>query len=425
MAGGGTDILEARRFRAAEALGRDGALVLIGAGRPIPKPGGLDQTYPFQPHPEYYWLTGSRRWGGVLAFTPRNGWVHFVRPVSDDERLWEGAVDEVEGEDVAHLPAWLETHRDLRVALLGSPVDGVAGNADLAASLRERLDAVRRRKDAAELQLHARAVAATAAGHARAREMIRPGVSERQIQIELEAEMFRHGAEAVAFGTIVGAGSHAAVLHFHPGERIVGPADLVLIDAGGDVEGYVGDVTRTYPAEDLFTPKQQAIYDLVLASQRAAIAACTVGTEWHEVHRAAARVLALGLRDLGILKGDVDGLLDSGAIALFLPHGIGHMVGLAVRDVGGRAPGREEGRRCCGARLRVDLPLEPGLLMTVEPGLYFVPALLDSTERRERYRPAVAWDALDSWRSVGGVRIEDNVLVAPDGPRVTTAAIPK
>jgi Xaa-Pro aminopeptidase len=400
-------------------------LTLIGAGRPIPKPGGLDQTYPFRPHPEYYWLTGSRRWGGVLAFTPRDGWVPFVRPVSDDERLWEGATEEVEGEAVAHLPAWLEMHRQLRVALLGSPVDGVAGDVELAASLRERIDAVRRRKDVVDLQLHERAVGATAAGHRRAREVIRPGVTERQIQIELEAEMFRHGAEAAAFGTIVGVGSHAAVLHFHPGERIVNSGDLVLIDAGAEVEGYAGDVTRTYPADDLFTPKQQAIYDLVLASQREAIALCRVGTEWHDVHRASARVLALGLRDLGILRGEVDGLLESEAIALFLPHGIGHMVGLGVRDVGGRVPGREDGKRYCGARLRVDLPLEADFLMTVEPGLYFVPALLDSKERRERYRDAVAWNTLESWRSVGGVRIEDNVLVTAEGPRVTTAAIPK
>jgi Xaa-Pro aminopeptidase len=117
--------------------------------------------------------------------------------------------------------------------------------------------------------------------------------------------------------------------------------------------------------------------------------------------------------------------LESEAIALFIPHGIGHTVGLGVRDVGGRSPGREEGKRYCGARLRVDLPLEEGFLMTVEPGIYFVPALLDSKARREQFRDAVAWDAMESWRHVGGVRIEDNILVTPDGPRVTTEAIPK
>ncbi len=425
MAVFGVDVLEARRRRAAEALAREGTLVLVGAGRPIPKPGGLDQTYPFRPHPEYFWLTGSRRWGGVLALDPGEGWVHFVRPVGEEERLWEGAIGVVDGEDVTELPAWLKARTGRPAALLGSPVEGVEGDGELAVALRERLDALRRPKDAAEMEMLARAVAATAAGHARARQIIRPGASERQIQIELEAEMFRQGAEAVAFGTIVGVGSNAAVLHFQPGGRTASADDLVLVDAGGEVAGYAGDVTRTYPAGDRFTPAQQAIYDLVLAAEGAAIAKCQVGTEWREVHRTAARVLALGPRDLGILRGEVEGLLESEAIALFFPHGIGHMVGLGVRDVGGRAPGRAEAERCCGARLRVDLPLGEGFLMTVEPGVYFVPALLDNPARRDQFREAVNWAVLESWRPVGGVRIEDNVLVTTAGPRVTTAAIPK
>jgi Xaa-Pro aminopeptidase len=348
-----------------------------------------------------------------------------VRPVSDEERLWEGAVGVVEGEDVAALPAWLKARAGCRLAILGSPVEEVEGDGELSVALRERLDALRRPKDAAELELLARAVTATAAGHGKAREVIRPGASERQIQIELEAEMFRQGADAVAFGTIVGVGSNAAVLHFQPGGRIVHPGDLVLVDAGGEVAGYAGDVTRTYPAGDRFTGKQQAIYDLVLAAEGAAIAKCQIGTEWRDVHRSAAVVLALGLRDLGILRGEVEGLLESEAIALFFPHGIGHMVGLGVRDVGGRAPGRGEVQRHCGARLRVDLPLEEGFLMTVEPGLYFVPALLDHPARREQFRQEVDWAVLESWRSVGGVRIEDNVLITAAGPRVTTRAIPK
>ena len=121
----------------------------------------------------------------------------------------------------------------------------------------------------------------------------------------------------------------------------------------------------------------------------------------------------------------MDELLDTGAIALFFPHGIGHMVGLGVRDVGGRAPGREVGRRCCGVGIRVDLPLEENLLMTVEPGLYFVPAILDDPQRREEFKQSVDWDALESWRSIGGIRIEDNILITPDGPQNLTAAIPK
>ena len=286
------DILEGRRRRAAEAFGSRVPTVLIGAGEPIPKPGGLDQTYPFTAHPEYYWLTGSQRSGGVLAFNQQEGWTHFVRPVTPSERLWEGNPDAPEGEDVAELSDRLKRYSDSQIAMLGSPVHCVASDIgsdeELNGDMRVRLDAVRRRKDSAEIELLGRAVSATAAGHAKAREVIRPGISERHIQIELEAEMFRQGADAVGYGTIVGVGSHAAVLHFEPGKRTVNPDELVLIDAGGAISGYTADVTRTYPAEDRFTPRQQAIYDVVLAAESEGISKCCVGTEWHDVHRAAA-----------------------------------------------------------------------------------------------------------------------------------------
>jgi Xaa-Pro aminopeptidase len=252
-----------------------------------------------------------------------------------------------------------------------------------------------------------------------------PGISEREIQIELEAEMFRHGAHGVGYGSIVGIGTNAAILHFEPGARTAKPNDLVLIDAGGEYAGYTADVTRTYPIGDRFTPEQQAIYDIVLAALKKGTAMCHVGIEWHDVHRAAAHVMALGLRDLGILKGDVDNLLDSGAMALFFPHGIGHMVGLMVRDVGGRAPNRTGDERYCGVRVRVDMPLEDHFLMTVEPGIYFVPALLDDPENRQKFHRAVNWTSLEKWRPIGGVRIEDNVLITGGEPHITTESIPK
>ena len=286
------DVLENRRRRAAKAFGRQSPTVLIGAGEPIPIPGGLDQTYPFKAHPEYYWLTGSQRSGGVLAYNQQEGWTHFVRPVTPSERLWEGNPEAPEGEDVAGLSGWLNRYAGAGIATLGSPVRGVKSDDELAADMRVRLDTVRRRKDSAEVELLERAVKATAAGHAKAREVIKPGISERHIQIELEAEMFRQGADAVGYGTIVGVGSHAAVLHFEPGDRIVKSDDLVLIDAGGSIFGYTADVTRTYPVEERFTPMQQAIYDLVLAAESEGISKCRIGTEWHDVHRAAAAVLA-------------------------------------------------------------------------------------------------------------------------------------
>jgi len=422
-------VLLLRRKNAAAALGASGPLVLVASGEPLPKPGGLDQTYPFLPHPEYYWLSGSRRSGGVMAYEPGKGWKHFVRPADAAEILWEGRPEVPEGEDAAGLYDWLAARAGRPVALLGSPSAELASRVKsvpaLTAAAREQLDRVRRVKDAAEISLVAKAVAATAAGFRKARETIRPGATERQIQIELEAEMRRSGADGTSFGTIVGAGAHSAVLHFEPGERRVAENDLVLVDSGAEVSEYAADVTRTFPAGSRFTPEQQAIYDLVLAGQAAAIAKCRPGTDWHDAHRAAAAVMAGGLRELGILKGSTDSLLETGAIALFFPHGVGHMLGLRVRDVGGKLPERPEGRLCCGARVRVDMPVAEGFLMTVEPGLYFVPGMLDDAARREQFRTSVEWAALARWRPVGGVRIEDDVLITAHGPEVLTAEIPK
>jgi Xaa-Pro aminopeptidase len=416
--------IAARRARAEKAFAGSDTTVLVGAGTSIGKPGGLDQTYEFLPHPQYYWLTGERRSGGVLAWEKNTGWTHFVRPVTADERLWEGDPEAPAGEDVAKLPEWLKARAGRKVAAVGSPIKDVTGDGTASAALHEALDAARRPKDAAELAILARAAAATAAGYAKVREVLRPGITERELKIELEAAMFRAGAENTGYGTIVGSGPNAAVLHFEPGPRRVGADEVVLIDAGGAIAGYTSDVTRTYAAGGRFTPEQQAIREIVAAAHAEGIRRCLAGTEWHDVHRAAAVVIATGLRDAGILRGRPADLAESGAVALFLPHGIGHMVGLGVRDVGGRAPGRDEGRFCCGARVRVDMPLEAGFLMTIEPGIYFVPAILDNAEKRAKFKDAVAWDELARWRKVGGIRLEDNVLVTAGRPTVVTAGIP-
>jgi Xaa-Pro aminopeptidase len=420
-----SEILEDRQRRVAQAFGDDAPVVLIGAGEPIPKPGGHDQVYPFIPYPQYYWLTGSRRWGGVLVFDPLSGWTHFVRPVADAERLWEGGEEDVVGEDVGTLNAWLVRQKDRKIVAIGVGLGGVSTEGEWAREMALRLDSVRRHLDVVELDFVEKAVLATAAGHKKASEVIGQGVTERQVQIALENEMMRYGAHDMGYGTIVGAGDHAAVLHFDPSNRVIGENDLVLIDAGGAVFGYTADVTRTYPTGEKFMLQQQAIYDIVLKAEFAAIAQCRVGVEWHDVHMVAARVIAEGLCDLGILKGAVDTLLESGAVALFLPHGVGHMLGLGVRGVGGYAPGRDGTKRYCGVRIRVDMPLEEDFLMTVEPGIYFVPALLNDPAKRTEFRNMVNWDILDSWRTVGGVRIEDNVLITNEAPRILTEGIPK
>ena len=300
---------------------------------------------------------------------------------------------------------------------------GVESDAGLEAGARSALNRIRRVKDEVEIERMRVAEAATRAGFATAVERIAPGVSERALQIEIEAEFLRSGADGLAYETIVGGGPNSAVLHFAPSARPFEDGDLVLIDAGGEFRGYASDVTRTYPASGSFTAEQEALHGVVAAALAAAIEHCAPGTEWLDVHAVAARVIAEGLADFGVLRGDPGTLVESGAVTLFFPHGIGHMVGLGVRDAGEVLPGRE-GTRPGFPRVRVDLPLEAGHCFTVEPGIYFVPALLQDEERRRRHADTVDWDRVDRMLGFGGIRIEHDVLVTATGCEVLTAGVP-
>ncbi len=421
--------LSERRARVAEALAlAPDELLLVGAGEPVPLPEETDQTYPFRAHSEYLYLTGINQPGGVLAFDPAvpagQGWVSFVTDVTEAERTWE-AREQPPGETVLALEAWLSQRRGRKVVVLGAPLRGVRADPATVATAREKLTHARRPKDAVELSLLSRAATATAAGFAAAVPCLRPGVTERGVQIELEAGFFRAGADAVGYGTIVGAGSDAAVLHFQPSHRAIQAGDFVLIDAGAEVARYVIDVTRTYVAGRPPTAFQRDFYGVVLTAQEAAIARCRVGAEWKELHLQCAVDLTAGLVDLGLMRGAPESLVDQGAHRVFFPHGLGHLVGLGVRDASGRYPGRPKDPRPALENLRQDLPLAEGYVTTVEPGLYFIPAILDDPARREKWRDCIDWEAADGHRQLGGVRIEDNVLVTAEGPVVLTSAVPK
>jgi Xaa-Pro aminopeptidase len=416
--------LERRRRAAAERWQLDEQVVLVGAGDRIPVPGRGDRRYPFHAHSEYLYLTDRERPGGVLAFDAHEGWVDFVAPVTRDERLWEGAADdEPEGVPVADLVGWLEQRKRRPVACLGAAVPDVASAAQLEADLRYGLNHVRRQKDAVELARMRAAERATHAGFAQVTPLIEPGRSERELQIELEAAFFRGGAHFLAFDTIVGSGPNSAVLHFPPTSRRLADGELVLIDAGAEYRGYASDVTRTYPASGRFTPEQQELYAIVVAALERATERCTAGTEWRDVHHTAALVIAEGLVEFGLLRGEPQSLVERGAQALFFPHGVGHMVGLGIRDAGEVLPGRES-RDEAFPRLRVDLPLLPGHVFTVEPGIYLVPALLEDADLRERHRDAVDWERAEAMLGFGGIRIENDVLITDDGNEVLTADLP-
>lgn len=416
--------LERRRRAVAERWNLDSEVVLIGAGEPLPVPGRADRTYPFRSHSEYFYFTDSERPGGVLAFDPQEGWVDFVAPVTKEELLWSGGVEGRDGGvPVTELPAWLEARKGRRIGVLGAPVSGAEADAELEPALRYELNDVRRRKDEVELERMRAAERATSAGFAAVQPLLRPGVSEREVQIELEAEFFRAGADFLGFDTIVAGGPNTAVLHFAPTARAFGEGELVLIDAGAEVQAYSSDITRTYSASGMLDPEQAELHALVRAAGVAATQASIAGTEWRDVHRKAALVIGEGLVDFGLLRGEPGSLLEQGAVTIFFPHGIGHMVGLGIRDAGDVLEGRD-GMYPGYPRLRFDRPLEPGHVVTVEPGIYFVPSLLRDRELRGRHRDTVDWERTDRMLDFGGIRIEDNVLVTEDGFEVLTADVP-
>jgi Xaa-Pro aminopeptidase len=422
------EVLRTRRARVADALPLDDALLLVGAGDPIPLPEGSDQTYPFRAHADYFFLTGQECRGGVIVFDPRNGpdagWTSFVPEIAESERIWEGRTQPA-GTSLALLKAWLNERSGRPRVNLGATLRGIDSDPVRTALLRPHFLHARRPKDPAELTLICRAAAATAAGFAAIQPLLRSGVSERRLQIELEAAFFRAGASRTGYGTIVGTGPNAAGLHFEPSRREARSGEFILIDAGGEIDRYVCDVTRTYVADGQASAFQRDLYAVVLSAQENTIARCVTGAEWKALHLRCAVEMVDGLVAMGILRGEAESLVEQDAHTLFYPHGLGHLVGLGVRDASGTLPGRSKDPRASLQTLRTDLPLQPGYAITVEPGLYFIPALLNDPVRRDRYRDVVNWDLVEQHLHLGGVRIEDNIVVTTGEPDVLTAAIPK
>ena len=276
--------------------------MLVVAGEPIGIPGGQDQTYPFVAHPHYYWLTGIRRAGGVLAFDPEEGWSDFRVPVSQAERVWEGAVGEAGGLNISDLPGWLARRQGRPLAIVGASFSGAVGDAERSEQVCREIQHLRRPKDAGEVALVARAVEASARGYNRVAEWIQPGVSEREVAVRLEAEFFLGGADCTGYGTIVGSGTNSAVLHWPASGKRMAAGELVLIDAGGSVDGYTADVTRVYPVDGQWNERQRDLHDVLLQAQVQALEGCQVGVEWGDLHLRTATELAAGLKSLGVLS---------------------------------------------------------------------------------------------------------------------------
>ncbi|MCI1898239.1 MAG: Xaa-Pro aminopeptidase [Enterobacter sp.] len=250
-------------------------------------------------------------------------------------------------------------------------------------------------KSPEEIAVLRRAGEISALAHTRAMEKCRPGLFEYQLEGEILHEFSRHGARFPSYNTIVGGGENGCILHYTENESELRNGDLVLIDAGCEYRGYAGDITRTFPVNGRFTPAQRAIYDIVLDSLETALSLFRPGTSIQEVTSVVVRIMVTGLVELGILKGEIDELIADNAHRAFFMHGLSHWLGLDVHDVGGYGVDRSR-------------TLEPGMVITVEPGLYIAPDA----------------DVPAQYRGIG-IRIEDDIVITENGNENLTATVVK
>jgi Xaa-Pro aminopeptidase len=387
-----------------------------------------DAHYPYRYDSYFYYLTGFREPGAVLVLVagdpPRS--VLFCREKDEEREIWDGfrygpdAARDAFGFDEAHpigkldeLMPELLADRPALYCHLGSDSAWDARVMGWLNQVRARarsgvtaphsvtdvhavLDEMRLVKDAAELEVMRRAAAIAAAAHRRAMRVAAPGLFEYEIEAELVHEFRRSGAQAPAYSPIVAAGANACVLHYVENDAVLRDGDLLLIDAGCELDGYASDITRTFPVSGRYSDAQRELYELVLAAQAAAIREVRPGARWTDPHEAAVRTLARGFIDLGLVYGTLDEVLEKETYKKYYMHRTGHWLGLDVHDAG-------EYRRAGEWRT-----LAPGMVLTVEPGCYVRPGP----------------DVPGRYAGIG-VRIEDDVVVTETGCEVITAAAPK
>jgi Xaa-Pro aminopeptidase len=417
-------IYAARRARLASQMGHGVAVVPTAPERTRNR----DAQYPYRFDSYFYYLTGFREPDAVLVLTAGETTksILFCREKDADREVWDGfrygpdAARVTFGFDEAYsirqldelMPQLMSNQRAL-YCHLGSDaqwdarlmhwINDVRGRAragvtapDTISDVHALLDEMRVLKDSAEIEVMRRAARISTDAHRRAMQAAKPGVGEFTIEAELVHEFRRNGAQAPAYTPIVASGAHACVLHYVENADVLRDGDLLLIDAGCELDGYASDITRTFPVNGRYTAPQRDVYDLVLAAQQAAIAEVRPGSRWIAPHDAAVKVLAQGFVDLGLLKGSLEQVLETESYKQFYMHRTGHWLGLDVHDAGDYKRDGEWRE------------LEPGMVLTVEPGCYIRPG----SEFAGRYAGI-------------GVRIEDDALVTASGCEILTAAAPK
>ena len=436
--------LAARRARLAARL-ETPALFVSGFARPR---NYAANRFPYRAESHFLYFVGRPLEGSALVVRPDGATLYAPLP-DPEEALWSGTQPSLEklaseleievrpiGElrldrSTATLPAADFETALWQSELTGREIDPGSGPEleGLDRALAERMIELRLVHDDAAIAQMRQGASVTERAHRAGMRATRPGMRESVVVGAMDAEIVAAGC-CHAYQPIVTI--EGEVLHDERHHRMIGEADLVLADVGAETpEGWASDVTRTWPATGRYSSSQRALYEVVLAAQRDAIAAVKPGVRYRDVHRIAGQTLLEGLIALGIYRGDRDELYARGAAALFFPHGIGHLLGLDVHDMedlgdmAGYAPGRERSKNFGDRYLRLDRDLVAGMIVTIEPGFYRIPHLLERPEEVGALESALDRQELERYADVRGIRIEDDVLVVPAGAEVLTAGIPK
>jgi len=327
---------------------------------------------------------------------------------------------------------YLPPYRDDTMLEIGRltnlPWEKVKPGASLA--LTKAVIALRSIKESVEVEDIARAVDTSYEMHTTVMKMAGPGIYEREIAGRIEGIALSHGT-MTSFPIILSMDGQTLHNHYHG--NILENGRLIVTDAGAEtVNHYAGDITRTIPVDGKFSQQQKEIYEIVLEAEVSSIDKIRPGVPYRDIHRDAARIIALGLKDLGLMKGNVEEAVNAGAHAMLFPHGLGHMMGLDVHDMealGENLVGYSEeiqrSDQFGTAYLRLGKKLEAGYVITVEPGIYFIPALIDRWRSERKFMDYIDFEKVDSYKDFGGIRIEDDILVTDIGSRVLGKSIPK
>ncbi len=416
-----------RRKALMEQMGPDSIAILPAAPMYIRN---RDVEHVYRQDSDFQYLSGFPEPEAVIALIPgreHGEYVLFCRERDPERELWdglragqEGAVRDYGADDAFPigdiddiLPGLIEGRERVYYAIgsneafdhrLMEWIKSIRSKARQGAqppsefvALDHLLHDLRLYKSAAEVKVMQAAAEISARAHVRAMQAARPGLFEYHLEAELDYEFRKGGAKMPAYGSIVASGRNACILHYRENDQPLKDGDLVLIDAGCEIDCYASDITRTFPVSGRFSVEQKAIYELVLAANEEAFRHIAPGRHWNEAHEATVRVITAGLVELGLLEGELDELIASEAYKPFYMHRAGHWLGLDVHDVGDYK---------VGGQWRV---LEPGMCMTVEPGIYIA---ADNQQVAKK------------WRGIG-VRIEDDVVVTRSGCQILTGGVPK